>query len=88
MAADTKEKRLSLLNFGLPWWSTLPEADGAINADNRLHLLHLYSGVSPSGARGLDFTLGANRLHFTLDGNLPHFTLHANRTHFVLPEED
>ncbi len=46
MAVDSKEKRLSFLNFGLPWWTTLPEADGAIDADDRLHLLGLYSGVA------------------------------------------
>ena len=45
MAIDTKEKRLSMLNFGLPWWTTLPEADGAIDADDQLHLLGLYSGI-------------------------------------------
>ena len=46
MGVDTKEKRLSFLNFGLPWWSTLPETDGAIDSDDRLHLLHLYSGIA------------------------------------------
>lgn len=46
MAVDTKEKRLSMLNVGLPWWTTLPEADGAIDADDRLHLLGLYSGIA------------------------------------------
>ena len=44
MSLDTKEKRLSMLNFGLPWWTTLPQADGRIDADDRLHLLHLYAG--------------------------------------------
>ena len=46
MAVDSKEKRLSIINLGLPWWTTLPEADGAIDADDRLHLLNLYSGIA------------------------------------------
>jgi len=49
IAIDSKEKRLSMLNFGLPWWTTLPEADGAIDADDRRHLLGLYSGVIEAG---------------------------------------
>ncbi len=46
MAIDTAEKRLSMLNFGLPWWTTLPASDGAIDAGDRLHLLGLYSGIA------------------------------------------
>jgi len=49
MAVDTKQKRLAMLNFGLPWWTTLLEADGTIDADDRPHLLGLYprAGAPP-----------------------------------------
>ncbi len=47
MAIDTKEKRLSMLNFGLPWWTTLPVTDGSFDVGDRLHFLHLYSGIDP-----------------------------------------
>ncbi len=51
MAVDTAEKRYSAINFGLPWFRTLPEVDGGIEADDRLHLMGLYSGIAAgSGA--------------------------------------
>ncbi len=47
MAIDTREKRFSMLNFGAGRNSrTLFEADGAVDADDRLHLLGLYSGIA------------------------------------------
>lgn len=46
MAIDTTEKKLSLLNFGLPFWRTLPESDGTIDQDDKQHLLGLYSGIT------------------------------------------
>lgn len=45
MAIDTTEKKLSLLNFGLPFWRTLPEGDGSIGQGDRQHLLGLYAGI-------------------------------------------
>lgn len=48
MAIDTREKRMSMLNFGDGSnVHLLFEADGtAVDADDRLHLLDLYSGIS------------------------------------------
>lgn len=64
MAVDTKEKRLSMLNFGdgTHVHATF-EADGAVDADDRAHLLDLYSGVAlsvaPASAAGQsDLILG------------------------------
>ena len=93
MGVDTKEKRLSFLNFGLPWWSTLPETDGAIDSDDRLHLLHLYSGIAgatPAVADpyGLEFTLTDNRFHYTAPGSRMQFTAPDNHMQFTLPTED
>lgn len=45
-AIDTTEKLLSLLNFNTPFLFILPEADGSIDAGDRLHLLNLYSGIA------------------------------------------
>lgn len=50
MAVDTREKRFSMLNFGdgSHIHATF-EADGTVNADDRAHLLDLYSGLSLTG---------------------------------------
>lgn len=48
MAVDTREKRMSMMNFG-DTSITLFEADGAVDADDRYHLLGMYSGISKSG---------------------------------------
>ena len=50
MAIDTKEKRLSMLNLGLPWFRALPEPAASIAAGDRQHLLGLYSGIAASTA--------------------------------------
>jgi len=44
MAVDTKAKRMSMLGFGSPW-SEFFEADGAVDADDRATMLHLYGGI-------------------------------------------
>lgn len=46
MAADTRQKRFSMLDFGGgAHVHALPEADGAIDQDDRQHLLGCYSGI-------------------------------------------
>ena len=45
MAIDTKAKRMSMLSFASPLaWQHHYEVDGAVDADDRAHLLHLYGG--------------------------------------------
>lgn len=45
MAIDTKAKRMNMLSFASPLaWGHLFEVDGAVDADDRAHLLHLYGG--------------------------------------------
>ena len=45
MAIDTKAKRMSMLSFASPLaWQNHFEVDGAVDADDRAHLLHLYGG--------------------------------------------
>lgn len=47
MAVDTAEKRYSMINFGDGTnIHLLPEVDGGIEADDRAHLLDLYSGIA------------------------------------------
>ncbi len=80
MALDTAEKRISMLNFGLPWWTTLPVPDGSFDVGDRIHFLHLYSGIEPDSpvvvtptyiftaeARSLTDTAGARPLLDTAD---------------------
>ncbi len=47
MAIDTREKRFAMLNFadGLYIHAQF-EADGAVDADDRAHLLDLYGGIT------------------------------------------
>lgn len=51
MAIDTAEKRYSMLNFGAgPTLHLLFEADSAVDADDRQHLLDCYAGIAFSAA--------------------------------------
>jgi len=68
MAIDTREKRMSMLNMGDgAVLHTLPEADaGGIEADDRAHLLDLYSGLGAEDT-GITALVGA----LTLAGLAP-----------------
>ena len=45
MSIDTKAKRMSMLYMASPvTWGAHFEVDGAVDADDRAHLLHLYGG--------------------------------------------
>ena len=44
MAIDTRQKRFSMLNFGSISSDILFEADGAVNDDDKIVLLDMYSG--------------------------------------------
>ena len=47
MALDTKAKRMSMLALASPLaWGHHFEVDGAVDADDRAHLLHLYGGIA------------------------------------------
>jgi hypothetical protein len=51
MAIDTRQKRFSMMSFGSPIrFYALNEADGSVDADDRSHLLNLYSGIALDGA--------------------------------------
>ena len=68
MAIDTREKRFSMLNFGdgTHIHATF-EADGAVNLDDRQHLLDCYSGIAfaaPGGVTIMSQTRTTSRLVF------------------------
>jgi hypothetical protein len=46
MAADSRNKRASLIGLGTPWSRVLPNPDGTLDASDRLHLLYLYAGIA------------------------------------------
>ena len=60
MAADTREKRFSMMNLGTGDSVSLFEADGAVDLDDRQHLLGLYSGIALGSPVAV--TLGQYRL--------------------------
>ena len=73
MAIDTRQKRFSMLNMSWVPCIALFEADGIVDADDRAHLLNLYSGISldnptapsfsPVFARGLNTLIGGGFTH-------------------------
>ena len=64
MAVDTAEKRFSMLNFGDGTTiHLLFETDGAVDLDDRQHLLDCYSGIAfgaPAGVAGQLLSIGSN----------------------------
>jgi hypothetical protein len=93
MAVDTAEKRYSMLNVGQPWFRILPEVDGGIEADDRLHLLGLYSGIAATAVAvaptipGMEWTLDETHPHWTLDAGHAHWTPDSNPIDWTLDKE-
>jgi hypothetical protein len=46
MAIDTRNKRHSAINVGLPYRGVLPNPDAAITAPDRLTVAFLYNGIA------------------------------------------
>lgn len=42
---DTRQKRFSMLGWGMPWVPTLPVPDGGFNQADQQELLFSYSGI-------------------------------------------
>ncbi len=53
MAVDTRNKRHSVANHGLPFMALGPLPDGTIGMTDRAHLAWLYSGITVSQATGV-----------------------------------
>jgi len=45
MSIDTRNKRLSIMNLGQPWRTTLPIPSGSFSQGDRQQLLYGYSGI-------------------------------------------
>jgi hypothetical protein len=45
MAVDSRQKRMSIMNWGNVWRSQWPIGDGAFDQGDRQHLLRMYSGI-------------------------------------------
>ena len=57
MAIDTRQRRSSVVNMGMPLWRSLPIPDGTLTQADRNHALRAYAGIlfaAPPAA----FTLG------------------------------
>ena len=69
MAVDTAEKRYSMLNFGDGSNSHLLfETDGSVDADDRAHMLDIYSGITLGGGAGPGIPILAyHHYHHNLD---------------------
>ncbi len=66
MAVDTLEKRFSMLNFGgTGTIHLLFEDDGSVDADDRAHLLDLYSGIALGSPVAVTDSRSRIRLHVT-----------------------
>ena len=79
MAIDTTMKRFSMLNMATPHvYPRLFQVDGAIDADDRAFLLHLYGGnafEAPAAVVGIDLTLSARDSAWTLSARDSAWTL-------------
>jgi hypothetical protein len=63
MAIDTKDRRLSMLNFG-EGDALVPDADGSLDAEDRAFLLGLYIGIT-LGSAAIPVTVSTR---YALDG--------------------
>ena len=69
MAVDTAEKRFSMLNFGDGTTiHLLFETDGAVDGDDRQHLLDCYSGIAFGAPAGGVDELGSFNLQIGMSG--------------------
>ncbi len=68
MAVDSAAKRLSMMNavsgFGV-YILPMFEPDGAVDADDRAHLLNLYSGIAFDSPVAVTDSRSRIRLHVT-----------------------
>ncbi len=71
MAIDTRQKRFSMMSFPLNVPSpVLFEADGTVDADDRAHLLGLYSGIALASPGGGPPLFWPEQLGFSSIGEL------------------
>jgi hypothetical protein len=64
---DTRNKRSSAIGVGLPWRGMLPAPDGAIDAQDRLHVAWLYAGIAAEEIEPPAFILADDIITFPGD---------------------
>lgn len=55
MSVDSRDKRMSLIGFGLPILVVLPNPDGTIGTQDRAMLLWLYHGIALEAAEVAEY---------------------------------
>lgn len=61
MAIDTRDKRASAIEVGLPWRGLLPVPDGGLNQGDRQQVAFMYRGVLAQSAAPSTGVLPYNR---------------------------
>lgn len=87
MAIDTRNKRMSMIGFGLPVPSVLPRPDGTIGVIDRSHLLWLYAGFILIYAAVEALTLSEDSLALTLYDDTTSLTLSADSLEATLYDD-
>lgn len=81
MAIDTKAKRMSMLSAASPLaWQHHFEVDGAVDADDRGVLLHIYAGNALAAALSGVFPTPSSRVFIPSDENRSNLIDSENRS--------
>lgn len=59
---DTRDKRSSAIQTGLPWRGLFPTPDGSLNQGDRQHTCNLYRGIAAGAAVSDTIIAGSVRL--------------------------
>jgi len=84
MAVTTRDKRMSLIGFGVPIPTVLPNPDGTIGTLDRFMFEWLYAGITLEGGTYTAITLHAQKRPFALHAIEREFALRAQRRPFTL----
>lgn len=84
MSVDTRNKRMSLIGFGSPIPTVLPNPDGSFNNYDRAQLLWLYAGLNILIVGVIDLTLPTRSLALTLPTRSLALTLPTRSLAFTL----
>ncbi len=52
---DSRDKRASAVNFGMPWENEYPTPDGGLNQGDRQHIVHMYRAILAGAAVVADY---------------------------------
>lgn len=85
--ADTKDKRFSFINLAMPGPGILLfDKDGTVDAGDKYHMLHLYSGITLSSPVEVSFVSGVQE-EFTIPAVAEKvFTIRPGGNNFVVSD--